>query len=100
MSCRPMASRSNSARTRTNRPSKPNFAPGRHGMSGRLQDKVTIVVGAGCVGPGWGNGRAVAVRFAQEGARIFAVDKNADAMAETLERIRAEGGDVTSWTCD
>jgi NAD(P)-dependent dehydrogenase (short-subunit alcohol dehydrogenase family) len=69
-------------------------------MSGRLQDKVTIVIGAGCVGPGWGNGRAVAVRFAQEGARIFAVDKNADSMVETLERIRAEGGDVTPWTCD
>jgi NAD(P)-dependent dehydrogenase (short-subunit alcohol dehydrogenase family) len=69
-------------------------------MSGRLQGKVAIVTGAGCVGPGWGNGRAVAVRFAQEGARIFAVDKNAEAMTETLERIRAEGGDVTPWTCD
>jgi NAD(P)-dependent dehydrogenase (short-subunit alcohol dehydrogenase family) len=69
-------------------------------MSGRLQGKVAIVTGAGCVGPGWGNGRAVAVRFAQEGARVFAVDKNADAMAETLERVRAAGGEVTPWTCD
>ena len=41
-------------------------------MTGRLQDKVAIVTGAGCVGPGWGNGRATAVRFAEEGAKIFA----------------------------
>jgi NAD(P)-dependent dehydrogenase (short-subunit alcohol dehydrogenase family) len=61
---------------------------------------VAIVTGAGCVGPGWGNGRAVAVRFAEEGARVFAVDKSADAMKETLERIRAAGGEVTPWTCD
>ena len=41
-------------------------------MSGRLQDKIAIVTGAGCVGPGWGNGRATCVRFAEEGAKIFA----------------------------
>ncbi|WP_144641033.1 SDR family NAD(P)-dependent oxidoreductase [Bordetella genomosp. 13] len=69
-------------------------------MAGRLQDKVAIVTGAGCVGSGWGNGRAVAVRFAQEGARIFAVDKNAESMEETLKHIRDAGGDVTPWTCD
>ena len=43
----------------------------------RLDGKVAIVTGAGCVGPGWGNGRAITVRFAQEGARVFAVDKDA-----------------------
>lgn len=69
-------------------------------MAGRLEGKIAIVTGAGCVGPGWGNGRAVAVRFAQEGARIFAVDKSADAMAETLSRIREAGGEVTAHTCD
>ena len=42
---------------------------------GRLEGKIAIVTGAGCVGPGWGNGRAIAVRFAEEGARVFAVDK-------------------------
>jgi NAD(P)-dependent dehydrogenase (short-subunit alcohol dehydrogenase family) len=67
---------------------------------GRLQGKVAIVTGAGCVGPGWGNGRAVSVRFAEEGARIFAVDKDMDAMAETLARIRQAGGDVTAHVCD
>ena len=38
----------------------------------RLENKVAIITGAGCVGPGWGNGRAMAVRFAQEGAKVFA----------------------------
>lgn len=69
-------------------------------MGGRLDGKVVIVVGAGCVGPGWGNGRAVAVRFAEEGAKVFAVDKNPDPMVETLERLKAAGGEFTSHLCD
>ena len=69
-------------------------------MAGRLQDKVALVAGAGCVGPGWGNGRAIAVRFAQEGAKVFAVDRNADAMTETLARAREAGGEIKSHTCD
>jgi NAD(P)-dependent dehydrogenase (short-subunit alcohol dehydrogenase family) len=69
-------------------------------MPGRLQDKVALVAGAGCVGPGWGNGRAIAVRFAQEGAKVLAVDKNADAMKETLDRAREDGGTIRSHTCD
>jgi NAD(P)-dependent dehydrogenase (short-subunit alcohol dehydrogenase family) len=69
-------------------------------MSKRLDNKVAIVTGAGCVGPGWGNGRAVAVRFAEEGAKIYAVDRNLDAMQETLERVRAVGGEVTAAACD
>ena len=47
-------------------------------MTGRLQDKIALVTGAGCIGPGWGNGRATAVLFAREGAKVFAVDKNGD----------------------
>ena len=70
-------------------------------MSGtRLLNKVALVTGAGCVGPGWGNGRAVAVRFAEEGARIFAIDRDADAMGETVERIRAIGAEVQTAKCD
>jgi NAD(P)-dependent dehydrogenase (short-subunit alcohol dehydrogenase family) len=52
----------------------------------RLKDRVAIVTGAGCVGPGWGNGRATAVRFAEEGARVFAVDRDEKALEETLRR--------------
>ena len=69
-------------------------------MGPRFKDKVVIVTGAGCVGPGWGNGRAAAVLFAQEGARVFAVDRTSDTMAETLERIRQAGGEVTAHQCD
>jgi NAD(P)-dependent dehydrogenase (short-subunit alcohol dehydrogenase family) len=68
--------------------------------AGRLAGKVAIVTGAGCVGPGWGNGRAVAVLFAMAGARVFAVDKNLEAMEETVRRVREAGGEVTPYTCD
>ena len=67
---------------------------------GRLDGKVAIVTGAGCVGPGWGNGRAMAVRFAEEGARVFAVDRDAGSMDETLARVREVGGDATPYACD
>jgi NAD(P)-dependent dehydrogenase (short-subunit alcohol dehydrogenase family) len=61
-------------------------------VSSRLAGKVAIIAGAGCVGPGWGNGRAMAVRFAEEGAQIFAVDRDLERMGETVERVRAAGG--------
>lgn len=69
-------------------------------MPGRLEGKVAIVTGAGCVGPGWGNGRAAAVLFANEGAHVLAVDKSTDAMRETLERARGTAGRITAHECD
>lgn len=69
-------------------------------MTGRLDGKIAIVTGAGCVGPGWGNGRATCVRFAEEGAKIFAVDISADTMAETVDRVRAAGGEIETHLCD
>jgi hypothetical protein len=69
-------------------------------MSGRLSGKVAIISGAGSVGPGWGNGRATAVRFAEEGARIFAVDRDAERLRETVERVKAAGGAITTHLCD
>jgi NAD(P)-dependent dehydrogenase (short-subunit alcohol dehydrogenase family) len=68
-------------------------------MSGRVQGKVALITGAGCVGPGWGNGRAAAVLLAREGARVFAVDKDADAMTETVARV-GNDGDITTHVCD
>jgi NAD(P)-dependent dehydrogenase (short-subunit alcohol dehydrogenase family) len=66
----------------------------------RLDGKVAIVTGAGCVGPGWGNGRAVCVRFAEEGAKIYGVDRDLDAMRDTRDRVRAAGGEFTAAACD
>ena len=68
-------------------------------MPGRIAGKVALVVGAGCVGPGWGNGRAAAVLFAHEGAKVFAVDKNADAMTETVARV-GNDGEIATHVCD
>ena len=45
-------------------------------VADRLKDKVALVVGAGSIGPGWGNGKATAVAFAREGAKVFCVDIN------------------------
>lgn len=61
-------------------------------MSKRLQDKVVAVFGAGSSGEGWSNGKAAAVLYAREGARVCAIDVNADAAAETDGLIRGEGG--------
>ena len=69
-------------------------------MAGRLQDKVALITGAGCVGPGWGNGRAACVIFAQQGARIFAADLEADAMVETVARVRDIDRDILTHTAD
>lgn len=69
-------------------------------MTGRLQDKIVFVMGAGARGEGWSNGKAASVLFAREGARVFAVDISADAAAETRDIIRGEGGDAESFVAD
>jgi len=66
----------------------------------RLEGKAAIITGAGSVGPGWGNGRATAVRFAEEGAKIFAVDRDADRLAETITRVKDAGGEIRTHLCD
>lgn len=65
-------------------------------MSGRLQGKTALVTGAGSVGPGWGNGRAMAVIFAREGARVFLVDRDAASLEVTADQVRADGGEVAT----
>ena len=61
-------------------------------MGDRLKDKVALVSGAGSSGPGWGNGKATAVLFAREGAKVLAADRSLDAAVETKRIIESEGG--------
>lgn len=69
-------------------------------MTQRLAGRVALVFGAGSVGPGWGNGKAAAVQYAREGAKVVTVDINPAAAAETRDIIVAEGGAATSQQCD
>ena len=66
----------------------------------RLKGKTAMVVGAGSIGPGWGNGKATAATFAREGAQVFCVDRNAAAAKETVDIITGEGGKATAFTAD
>lgn len=69
-------------------------------MGDRLKNKVAIVTGAGSVGPGWGNGKATAVLFAREGAKVLAVDNNPEAADETRKIIEREGGECRTQQTD
>ncbi len=69
-------------------------------MGERLKDKTAIVVGAGSIGPGWGNGKATAVSFAREGARVLCVDINEAAAQETVAIIEGEGGQAFARRAD
>ena len=69
-------------------------------MADRLKDKIALVSGAGSVGPGWGNGKAAAVLYAREGAKIMCADINLDAATETRDIIRSEGGAAEAIQCD
>lgn len=69
-------------------------------MSGRLAGRTVLVVGAGTQRSDdpeapVGNGRAIAVTAAREGARVVCADRVEDAAAETVELVEAEGGDAT-----
>src|SRR5512139_1370392 len=69
-------------------------------MGERLKNKVAIVTGAGSIGPGWGNGKAAAVLFAREGAKVFGIDINLTAAEETKNLITQEGGLCTVHQAD
>jgi NAD(P)-dependent dehydrogenase (short-subunit alcohol dehydrogenase family) len=67
----------------------------------RLTDRVAIVVGAGqSPGEGMGNGRATAITFAREGAKVLCVDHNLDSAQETVEMIAATGGTAQAFKAD
>ena len=69
-------------------------------MADRLKDKVALVTGAGSVGPGWGNGKAISVLFAREGAGIFGADIDIEAARETQRIVEQEAGVFLSHATD
>ena len=69
-------------------------------MSARLDGKIAIVTGAGSRGPGLGNGKAAAILFAREGARVLCVDQVKARAEETAGLIRAEGGEALAHAAD
>src|SRR5262245_30019088 len=77
---------------------------GRRPMAGRLAGKVAIVTGAGSKtdanGHDHGNGRAAAILFAREGARVLCADRHADRAERTAAIIRGEGGDASVFEGD
>src|SRR5271163_1792490 len=67
----------------------------------RLKDKIAIVVGAGqSPGEGMGNGRATALTFGREGARVLCVDHNLASAEETVGMIAAKGGTGAAFKAD
>jgi NAD(P)-dependent dehydrogenase (short-subunit alcohol dehydrogenase family) len=61
----------------------------------KLQDRVAIVTGAGS-----GIGRAIAVLFAKEGAKVVAADFNGETAQETAKMIKDAGGESLAVTVD
>ena len=69
-----------------------------------MTGKAAIVAGAGSVGPTgskiWGNGKTTAVLLARQGASVFLLDVNEEAMADTRSIIEGEGGVCATHRCD
>ncbi|OGR57213.1 MAG: hypothetical protein A3I11_00680 [Elusimicrobia bacterium RIFCSPLOWO2_02_FULL_39_32] len=61
----------------------------------RLKDKVAIIAGAGP-----GIGRATALLFAQQGAKVALISRKKDAALDTVERIKEQGGQAVSFIAD
>ena len=97
---RPTSSRKSAARCKTSGPghsasSQSAWATAEQRVvttSGKLEGKVAIVTGAGSVGEGYGTGKAMAVLFAREGAKVVLVDRDKDRVNETRSIIESEGG--------
>jgi NAD(P)-dependent dehydrogenase (short-subunit alcohol dehydrogenase family) len=58
----------------------------------RLDGKIALVTGCGSSGPGWGNGKAIAVLLARQGASVYGCDLNLEAAQTTQKLIQEEGG--------
>jgi len=70
-------------------------------MGNRLKGKVAIIVGAGQTpGDTIGNGRAMAVLFAREGAMVMLVDRRLESAMETEAMIKKENGEAFAFKAD
>ena len=70
-------------------------------LAGRLADKIAIVIGAGQTpGATVGNGRATAIRFAEEGATLLLVDRDLESAQETLSLVEQRGGEGCVFQAD
>jgi NAD(P)-dependent dehydrogenase (short-subunit alcohol dehydrogenase family) len=68
-------------------------------VTGRLEGKTALVVGAGQTpGATLGNGRATALLFAREGARVLLVDRDRASVEETRELIQRENESASAET--
>ena len=66
----------------------------------RLEGKVAMVTGAGSSGPGVGTGKATAILFAREGAKVLLVDRSLEQAEQTLAAIKEEGGEASVFEAD
>ena len=66
-------------------------------MSGQFDGQVAFLTGAGSA---IGIGRATALAFAREGARIAAVDITTDDLAETVDLLREVGAEAEAYQVD
>jgi NAD(P)-dependent dehydrogenase (short-subunit alcohol dehydrogenase family) len=74
--------------------------PSAAGGRPRLEGKVAIVTGAGSSGQGIGNGKATAVLFAREGAKVLLVDMTKERAEETLAMVQEEEGEASVFQAD
>jgi NAD(P)-dependent dehydrogenase (short-subunit alcohol dehydrogenase family) len=57
-----------------------------------LEGRTALVIGGGSIAPGIGIGRAVALAYAREGARVAVADVRPEAAEETVALVREAGG--------
>ena len=72
-------------------------------QAGRLENKVALVFGAGqvdCDHDVWGNGRATAVAYARQDAKIVAIDVDSKSVEETRSLVANEGNECVSMLAD
>jgi NAD(P)-dependent dehydrogenase (short-subunit alcohol dehydrogenase family) len=64
-------------------------------MAGRVENKVALITGGGS-----GSGRATALPFGREGAKVLIADYNAEGGERTVKAIKEAGGTAIFHTAD